>query len=309
MNLKKVILLVGILATGMLSSVLAQDEEESAAQAAPAFPQTDIFVARLGKVDGVWRIGEPVNMTNRAAYDNQPFFTSDGKGFYYTSEREGQTDLFVFNLETGQSSRVTESAESEFSPTVMPDGSGLSTVVIEADGTQRLWRTNFDGQESGPLVHDVTGVGYHAWIGDKHIAMFIVADPIALHVIDMETKVVKVMDDNIGRALTVYPGQTNALVYTGPGADEQTWVKTVDVETGVIQTLIPVPGEAQDMVWLPDGSLLMSDRGKIMRWGGGEQDRWEIVADFSASLGESLTRLAVNPAGDRIALVANHPAE
>lgn len=290
----------------LVTAVLAAEEE---APPAPAYPLTDIFVADMEFSDGNWKVGAAVNITHRPAYDNQPFFSVDGEQFFYTSERNGQTDLFLWNLETNESRRITNSTESEFSPTIMPDGSGLSTVVIEADGTQRLWRTGFDGSERRVLVPDVTGVGYHAWVGENQIALFIVADPISLHVIDMSTGVVKIMDENIGRALTVYPGQASVLVYTGPGADEKTWVKSLDLETSVIQTLIPVPGEAQDMAWLPDGSLLMSDQGRVMRWAGGEDDRWELLADFSSSLGTSLTRLAVNPHGDKIALVAQHPQD
>ena len=40
---------------------------------------TDIYLVDLTRDDNV-RFGTPVNVTNRAGYDNQPSFTPDGQG-------------------------------------------------------------------------------------------------------------------------------------------------------------------------------------------------------------------------------------
>jgi hypothetical protein len=59
-----------------------------------------------------------------------------------------------------------------------------------------------------------------------------------------------------------------------------------------------------DLAWMPDGSLLVAHEGKLYRWRHGADD-WVIAADLSSVGLHGITRLAVSPAGDRIALVAD----
>ena len=49
----------------------------------------------------------------------------------------------------GSTTRVTNTPESEYSPTVTPDGAHISVIRVEADGTQRLWRFTIDGRVAG----------------------------------------------------------------------------------------------------------------------------------------------------------------
>ena len=63
--------------------------------AAQAAPGTDIWLMPLHQQGGARPgVGPAVNLTVRAGYDNQPFFSPDGKSVYYTSQRDGQTDIF-----------------------------------------------------------------------------------------------------------------------------------------------------------------------------------------------------------------------
>ncbi len=39
--------------------------------------------------------GQPVNLTDRNGYDNQPFFSPDGRSFFYTSYRETVRPTFI----------------------------------------------------------------------------------------------------------------------------------------------------------------------------------------------------------------------
>ena len=59
---------------------------------------------------------------------------------------------------------MTTTNESEYSPTVTPDGRSFSVIQVEADGTQRLWRFPLAGGGEPKLVlPDIKPVGYHAW--------------------------------------------------------------------------------------------------------------------------------------------------
>jgi Tol biopolymer transport system component len=50
-----------------------------------------------------------------AGYNNQPSFLPDGKTVLYTSFRNGQTDIYRYDLSTGKTTQVTNTTESEYS--------------------------------------------------------------------------------------------------------------------------------------------------------------------------------------------------
>jgi Tol biopolymer transport system component len=81
-----------------------------------------------------------VNITNSPGYDNQPSFAPDGGAIFFTSVRGGgtQTDIYRYDLASAAITRVTSTPESEYSPTVTPDGAHLSVIRVEADGAAQL---------------------------------------------------------------------------------------------------------------------------------------------------------------------------
>ena len=67
----------------------------------PAPASTDVFVYRM---DGPER-GRIINVTNRVGYDNQPAW--DGPAIMWTSQRDGQTDIYRGDVERSSAGRVT----------------------------------------------------------------------------------------------------------------------------------------------------------------------------------------------------------
>src|SRR5262249_30293147 len=127
-------------------------------------PSTDIYVASLQRKSGVLTVGAPVNATARAGYDNQPFFTPDCLGFYYTSQRGTQTDIYRYDLAEQRAVAVVSTPESEYSPTLTPDGRHLSVIRVELDSAQRLWALPLDGGAGKPVLDTIKPVGYHVWL-------------------------------------------------------------------------------------------------------------------------------------------------
>jgi len=84
--------------------------------AAPApRPNTEIFLAPLTTKDGRIEVGAPVNITSNPGYDNQPFFTRDGRAVLFTSVRGRgpETDIYRYDIAASTVSQVTETPESE----------------------------------------------------------------------------------------------------------------------------------------------------------------------------------------------------
>ena len=139
-------------ATSVPAAVLATFCLVAGASAQQSPPSTDIHLFSIRSGDGAWVIGEHARMTDREGYDNQPHFSRDGGAVFYTAAREGQTDIYRYDLQTLRPEVFLETPESEYSPTPMPDGSGLSVVRVVADGKQRLWKLPFSGGEPELLV-------------------------------------------------------------------------------------------------------------------------------------------------------------
>jgi hypothetical protein len=73
----------------------------------------------------------------------------------------------------------------------------------------------------------------------------------------------------------------------------------------VTRPLVPAIAGAReaDVAWMPDGSLLMAHGGSLHAWKKG-QTEWRLVADLGALGLKDVSRLALSPKGDRIAMVA-----
>jgi long-chain acyl-CoA synthetase len=273
-------------------------------------PGTDIFLAELrapGKSPGApVEVGTPANVTHRPGYDNQPFFTPDGRGFLYTSVVGGQADIWRYDIAAEHSVQLTKTTpESEYSATPLPDGSGFSVVRVEADSTQRLWRFDWDGAHPTLVLPEVKPVGYHAWGGPHIVALFVLGQPATLQIADLRNGTTTLVAKDIGRGVQRIPGR-NAISFVQKGAPgDSIWtVDELDVATRRIRSLVRTQPGVDQYAWTPAGVLLMAKGAKLYQWSPSRGADWAEVADFTALGLENITRLAVSPRGDRLALVA-----
>jgi Tol biopolymer transport system component len=248
----------------------------------------------------------PRNITGNKGYDNQPFFRPDGV-VLFTSMRDGkQTDIYSYDPASGRIAQLTDTAESEYSPTVTPDG-GISVIRVEPDGTQRLWRFSAQGKDPKLVLTDVKPVGYHAWSGDHTLALFVLGQPATLQVADTRSGAARVLAQDIGRSLQQIPGTTHISFVQRIKSDESTtlMIKELDPGSGTTADLtMAVPGSAEaDLAWAPDGSLFMAKSDHLFTWkrGGGG---WAESADLTRMSLAGVTRLAISSDGRQLAIVA-----
>ena len=167
---------------------LATEAKDAGEEIAAQVPDTEIFLAELQWQQATPTISRVRNITNRNGYDNQPMFLADGESLLFTSIRDGkQSDIYRYLIEEEQTVAFALTTESEYSPTPLPGGDGISVVRVEADGTQRLWRFPAANAEPEVMFADVTSVGYHAWMTGDQVAMFIVAEPSLLLLADRQS--------------------------------------------------------------------------------------------------------------------------
>lgn len=296
----------------------------SAAAAQP--PDTEIFLAPLSVQDGRLVVGRPMNISNSPGYDNQPSFTPDGRAILFTSARAAaaatpsgrggataasQTDVYRYDIAARRVTRVTATPESEYSPTVTPDGGHISVVRVEADGTQRLWRFTLEGRDPVVILPDVKPVGYHAWIDQRTVALFVLGQPATLQVADTTTGKTEIISSGIGRSLQRAPDGSISFVRVEVTPEGPPPVLTAMKlrrrgSEGAFESIALVralPGTTElHKTWMPDGTLLSVHNGTLYGWRPGDTE-WRALVNLDPYGLRVVTRIAASPAGDWIALV------
>ncbi|MGH8621272.1 MAG: TolB family protein [Burkholderiales bacterium] len=278
--------------------------QAAAAPAAP--PATDIYLADLRVAQGRVSVGAPVNVTARPGYDNQPFFLPDGRAFLYTSIREdSQADIYRYDIDRTTSVQVTRTPESEYSPTPLPDRAGFSVVRVEADSTQRLWAFDLDGSRPRLVLDSIKPVGYHAWADSHTLVLFVLGTPSTLQIADASKPGARgqVVASDIGRSLQRIPGD-GLVGFLQRDSVAGPWLEQVDIRTQRVTRLVKAPERADFFVWTPDGIVLAAGGTKLYQWDRRRGGAWEVIADLAAAGLTNVTRLAVSPKGDRLAIVA-----
>ena len=266
---------------------------------------TDVLIAELTfNSQGVPSVGTPTNLTQRRDYDNQPYFVPDGSGFWYTinDPQNDQADIWRYDFATAGVTRVTMSSpESEYSATPLPDGSGISVIRVEADSTQRLWRFDLDGANGAVILPNVAPVGYHAWVDESTLVLFVLGAPATLQRADVDTGQTEVITRNIGRSIQRIP-DSDDVSYAQVHEDGTATIMRLPSERTAPEPIAEAVSGGDFHAWAPNGSLLTASGSIVYTWSL-STDEWVAVADFS-HLNISISRLAISPNGTQIAMVA-----
>jgi hypothetical protein len=304
----------------LLLTMLASGAFQAPApQPAPAPPPgTDIYLVTMSGGVASLKTAKPAPISIAPGYDNQPNFSPDGNSILFSANRDGkQTDVFVFARGTGRVTQLTQTAENENSPTYLPAGApgAFSVVQSEFDRAgakpaapiQRLWRFNADGKSPALILADVNPVGYHAWIDSDRLVLFVLGaqgKPATLQIASVKTGKAEIAAEGIGRSLHRIPGSMLAsFVQREPSGEF--WIKQIDIASKKIDPLVKTAegNSERDYAWMPDGkTILMSAGTKIMSWTRGGSG-WTEVFDGAAHQLGAITRLAVSPKGDALAIV------
>jgi hypothetical protein len=300
-----------LLASAMLMTGFATAARGQAANrpVATGPAATDIFLARLFDGGDSLRLSAAQNITRRPGYDNQPAFLTDGSALLYTViDSSGQADIWRYEIRTRRRVRVTNTPESEYSPTIMPGSRRFSVVRVERDSAQRLWSFRLDGQDPQLVLPSMAPVGYHAWLDQFRLALYVLGTattPSTLHVVRRDGSEDEVRASRIGRAIQRVPAQS-WYSYVQMDSTKRPWIVAQPFEGGPISRLVRLPEDNEFYAWTPDGTLLSATKGEIVRWNGisGDESDWQPVAS-AAPLGvKNISRLTVSADGRWLAFVA-----
>ena len=286
---------------------IAATETDDTADA-EALPGTDISLSTLVWIDGLPRIADRRVVTQRGLYDNQPAFDGAG-GFYFTSETgNNQTDIFHLDTTSGEVTPVTRTPEeSEYSPRPSPDGLSV-TYIHQAPGGYggQVYRHMLDGSSTGP-VHEYGPAGYYALSADQsQMLLFALTDPFSLRWVNLALGIEDDVTTGLGRALYSAPDGQSAY-FTLEHPEGGYIINQFSFADSSVTPVFRLPGETEDyavftnpegeLAWLAasDGTLYYRDT----------HASWQPVDDLAAMGLTGISRLAVSPDADQLAIVAN----
>jgi dipeptidyl aminopeptidase/acylaminoacyl peptidase len=277
----------------------------SSTVAASQAPDAEIFLVSLSSTGGKLSVTGARNLTNRPGYDNQPNWSRDGATLYFTSTRaDSQAD--IYRIEPAGSApavRVTLTApESEYSATPMPRRNAISVIRVERDSTQRLWSVPLDGSAGAPVFERIKPVGYHTWVNDTLLALFVLGSPNTLQLASSTTGRADTIATGIGRSLhTTKDGQVS---FVHKVSNDEWWLTLLDPATKQTRRLVRMPNRVEDYAWTPDGRVLAGQGSVLKSFDPARGGEWETVADLASHGLQGISRLSVSPRGDAVAVVA-----
>ena len=263
-------------------------------------PNTEIYLFDLEADDaGMYSLLNPINISQNQGYDNQPSFWSDGNSILYARTVDGQTDIARYMIGTGKTKLITNTLQgSEYSPTPTPDGR-ISSIRLDTTGLQLLY--SYDLQGSDNVLVDDAVIGYHAWIDEDKLVAFVLGEPSTLQVIDIAGGTSKTVAKEVGRSLHKIP--KSKLVSFVDKSAEQWIIKSLHPKKNTKADIVRTKSGVEDYCWTPRGEIIMGKGSILWIWDG--RSGWRQIADISTYGLSGITRVAISPEGNQLALVVN----
>jgi Tol biopolymer transport system component len=264
---------------------------------------SEIILFDIKSAKGKISLSNPKNITQHKGYDNQPSFDTSKPSIYYSSfNDEGRSDIKVYNYKTGITEALTNTVEREYSPTLTPDGKFISCIIQRDNKAQDVGKYPVEGGAATIIIDNLI-VGYHAWINEDQLLLFVLGDTPTFHLYSISTKKDSVLTDAIGRSLHKIPN-SNAMSFVKKNSDTDWVIMKLDTKTLAMTNLIAALPGREDLCWTPAGRIIMSDGIKIYSIDPVKEKEWSEVHITNSSIPlKAITRLAISPKGNKLAVV------
>jgi len=252
-------------------------------------------------------IGNLTPVSHRSGYNNQPAFSNDGAGVYYSWRPDNsEADIWYHEFKTGKEWAVTCMRQDEYSPALVPESGDISVVSLEDEGKRRLWKIPVHGGEPSPLFPSLTSVAYYAWANANTVILALTdvdkTQSMILAIGRVSAGLVERIGTGISQGLAKVPN-SNAISYVAMREGQASRLMELDPASRKISVFIALPSDVEAYAWLPDGRIIAPRRSQILMWSpqGGS---WKQIADLSAQIPNGISRLVVDKKGSRLLLVA-----
>jgi uncharacterized protein (TIGR02246 family) len=284
----------------------------SAATLSAQINDSEVWVGSLDLSGGRFAISNLMNISKHPGYDNQPAFFPDGR-LVYTSqvavldETGHAVQPVIHDLASGVSTAVPGALG--FSPT--PAAGGSLMMLREGHVVLR----DASGKETA--LTETKDAGYFARFDDRTWVLFMNDKQRRIVIYDATTKALDTMAMGATTAPIRIPGKravTFVAVEPFPAPEGEAaktapprtlHLRQLNLDDRQVTTLAAVPfATSGNHVWTSRGTLLMASGRTIYEWNPAHPDDWRKAAELDNPELQGLTRIALSPRGDRIALVS-----
>jgi len=104
-----------------------------------------------------------INLTNNSASDQNPAWSVDGKFIYFTSYRDGNTEIYRMNADGTGQVNLTNSPQEDYWFRLSPDGSqiAITSCLEKCQTSESVWKTsimNSDGTNQREVLDVASSV-------------------------------------------------------------------------------------------------------------------------------------------------------
>lgn len=268
-----------------------------------SFPETEIFLLDLKLGTDSMEVSNARNVTSRVGYDNQPYFTKNSDSFVFSRDDGYQTDIYEYDIAKQKSERLSDSDNTEFSPTPFPNNAKLAFV---SDRSNSIWYASRDDIDNPKWVfadnpiHEP--IGYFSWNHDTGYILYWSQYGFSVTLAHQSRADVHFVSGNaIPSTPHIIPGTDN-FSFVHRQANGEAWIKELDPVSKSIRPLTPIVGSNANYAWAPDGAIAMIEGSKLYRWHK-DNPTWKEVADLTKQGIRNANRVAISPDGKRMAIV------
>lgn len=259
-------------------------------------PKTDLYLTNiLGIGDDISVRGlSYLSNMNPDGYNNQPAFSSPNH-LYLTTDMYDRnfTDVIKLDLKNDVYTRVTKTDSiSEYSLTPNSLERHMTCIRVEKDGkSQTLRAYPSDHQDNGyRILKKMDNIGYHLWLSDTEVVLFLVTSPFTLVVSDIENETVREIATDIGRCFK--QDKDGNVIFVHKIRSDLWYLKNYDPSENRTTTITKTLPDSEDFALLPDGSILMAHGSALYVYSAGGE--WKEIADFYDFGLFNIKRLAVS---------------
>lgn len=262
---------------------------------------TEIYLFDLEQTENGIELSNKLNVSKSLGYDNQPSFYDDNT-ILFSSTRNNQTDIRKYDIATGETAWLTDTPiGSEYSPARIPDSENISAIRLDTTGFQRLYEYKIKSGKSKMILKD-SKVGYHLWMDQKMLVTTVLEEEgMDLKVFNLDNGLTYTFQKGVGRSIARVP-ETSNFSYTTTN-DYGTRIWSVNAETGQGSGITTFKG-SEDYCWLADKTLITGSKNQIMGYNPARDNDWRILHTFFDNDMWSISRIAVNPSGTKLAIVS-----
>jgi hypothetical protein len=271
---------------------------------AQQLPVHHLHLLEISEENGTLKLGDSQRITQNEVYQNQPEFLANGDILFTAFDPENsQTDIMRYRIADGSMSKVLSTPLSEYSPTLMPDGRHFSVVRVEQDNSQRLVQVSLGSGQESPLIPKASRIGYHAWLEDRKVALFIVAPNPRLLIYKMDEDDFDDVFDRVGRCIKQVPDSDYFSAVYKPREGE--WVvRAVKGAGEAIEDWFATLPNSEDYVWYDRKRMLMARQGAVYLFDLDQRSKgWALLRDYSDAGLTSITRMALSQDRKRLVMV------